>query len=132
MREIDWSNWITKERLDSLSKSDKEDYLHRQRLKGQVTKKTNQIKRIKKKLEVEKENLKSIKFQFGESNKKFVTIFDTLYYSVSISCNRFRYIDRTKSVQIRVGDKKKVGLEGQSFEEKHFGKFSGQLLPPVE
>ena len=34
MREIDWSNWVTKERLDSLSKSDKEDYLHRQRLKG--------------------------------------------------------------------------------------------------
>jgi len=131
MREIDWSNWITKERLDSLSKSDKEDYLHRQRLKGQVTKKTNQIKRIKKKLEVEKENLKSIKFQFGESNKKFVTIFDTLYYSVSISCNRFRYIDRTKSVQIRVGDKKKVGLEGQSFEEKHFGKFKVEKDNPT-
>jgi len=131
MREIDWSNWVTKERLDSLSKSDKEDYLHRQRLKGQVTKKTNQIERIKKKLEVEKENLKSIKFQFGESNKKFVTIFDTLYYSVSISCNRFRYIDRTKSVQIRVGDKKKVGLEGQSFEEKHFGKFKVEKDNPT-
>ena len=64
MREIDWSNWITDERLDSLSKTDKEHYLFRQRCKGQVTIKINQIERLKKKLEVEKENLKSLKYKF--------------------------------------------------------------------
>ena len=131
MREIDWSNWVTEERLNGLSESDRKDYLYRQRLKGDVTKKINQIERLKKKLEVEKENLKSLKYKFQESNVKFVSIFDTLYYSVSISCNRYRYIDRTKSLEIRVGDKTKVGLEGQSFEEKHHGKFKVEKKEPT-
>jgi hypothetical protein len=131
MREIDWSNWITDERLDSLSKTDKEHYLFRQRCKGQVTIKTNQLERLKKKIELETENLKSLKYKFQESNVKFVSIFDTLYYSVSISCNKYRYIDRTKSVQIRVGDKRKVGLEGQSFEEKQYGKFKVEKKNPT-
>ena len=131
MREVDWSNWITDERLDSLSKTDKEHYLYRQRCKGQVTIKTNQLERLNKKIELEKENLKVLKYKFQESNVKFVSIFDTLYYSVSISCNRYRYIDRTKSVQIRVGDKRKVGLEGQSFEEKQYGKFKVEKENPT-
>ena len=133
MREIDWSNWITKERLDGLSESDREDYLHRQRMKGQVTIKTNQIERLKKKLEVEKENLKSIKYQFERSNKKFVTIFDTLYYSVSISCNRYRYIDRTKVKNPRISDKRKVSnpeLE-DNLHEKMYGKFKVEKKEPT-
>ena len=131
MREIDWSNWITDERLNSLSNSDREHYLYRQRCKGNVTKKIKHLERLKKKLEFEKENYKKIKYEFDKSNEKFITIFDTLYYSVSISCNRYRYIDRTKSVQIRVGDKRKVGLEGQSFEEKQFGKFKVKKKEPT-
>ena len=133
MREIDWSNWVTKERLDGLSESDREDYLHRQRMKGQVTIKTNQIERLKKKLEVEKENLKSIKYQFERSNKKFVTIFDTLYYSVSISCNRYRYIDRTKVKNPRISDKRKVSnpeLE-DNLHEKMYGKFKVEKKEPT-
>ena len=133
MREIDWSNWVTKERLDGLSESNRKDYLHRQRCKGQVTKKINQIERLKKKLEVEKENLKSIKFQFEESNKKFVTIFDTLYYSVSISCNRYRYIDRTKVKQPRTSDKRKVGPDDDenNLTKKMYGKFKVEKKEPT-
>ena len=43
MREIDWSNWVTEERLNGLSESDRKDYLYRQRCKGDVTKKINHI-----------------------------------------------------------------------------------------
>lgn len=125
MREVDWSNWITDERLNSLSESDRKDYLFRQRCKGNVTKKTNQIKRTKKKLEQQKEELRVLKYKFEESNKKFVTIFDTMYYSVSINSNKYRYVDRTKVTQPRIGDKRKVSNPDKpdDITEKTYGKF---------
>ena len=125
MREVDWSNWITDERLNGLKKSDREDYLYRQRCKGQVTKKINQIERTKKKLEQQKEELKVLKYKFEESNKKFVTIFDTMYYSVSINSNKYRYIDRTKVVIPRIKDKRKVSNpdKPEDLKEKTYGKF---------
>ena len=130
MKEVDWSNWITDERLNSLSKSDREHYLYRQRCKGNVTKKIKHLERLKKKLELEKENYKKIKYEFDKSNEKFITIFDTLYYSVSISCNRYRYIDRTKVKQPRLSDKRKVGPD-DNLTKKMYGKFKVEKENPT-